>query len=300
MRAFAGTFHRNRRGDWVKCVTEGGKPCSRHSGGEHIRGADLEEALENLHANDDVHGLQKNGTLIHHVSSDTTVESLAQQIFPDTPSAIDISHELLDDAERAFNAMTDTQVQSVSDYTDSMFTTANKYLNTNVDTGRKTMDAQTYSEVYGDYHSLEGYVDNLHEAIGKSEAPRDMLVYRSRFMGSMSSRSKEEESYYDAIEYGDDSIVRANFNSTSADADNDVSNGADDASRTQYIIKVPAGTNGLYIRDHSYHPDENEYLIDRGYRYRIVGIYERGTLDAEEGTWDIAPIIALEIMPRSS
>ena len=53
MRKFAGTFHRNAHGDWVKCMTEGGMPCSRHAGGEHIAGADLESALATLHEDDD-------------------------------------------------------------------------------------------------------------------------------------------------------------------------------------------------------------------------------------------------------
>ena len=53
MKKFAGTFHQNVGGDWVKCITEGGKPCSLHAGGEHIKGADLETALAAMHEDDD-------------------------------------------------------------------------------------------------------------------------------------------------------------------------------------------------------------------------------------------------------
>ena len=132
-----------------------------------------------------------------------------------------------------------------------------------------------------------------------------MVVYRTRFMSGNSGRSREEMACYEALNDGDGMMVRTNFNSTSIDCDNaGIGNGLSGLPvecRTQYVIKVPKGTPGMYVNDYSYHRDEYEFLMDRGMRYRVVGIYERGVLYDGDGheSWDVPPIIALEVVPPS-
>ena len=296
MRTFAGTFHRNRHGDWVKCMTEGGRPCSRHAGGGHIAGADLEAALATLHEDDAV-GMSL--APIDHVRCSVKASDIAGEVFPDTVSGDAMTHDLLEMMKASVDSMDPVDFEAMVEYTDSMFSTTTRYLSGDGVDSSKSMDDETRLAVYGDYHDLDGFVGAVHRAVSGCEAPHDMVVYRTRFMSGASGRSREEMACYEALNDGDGMMVRTNFNSTSIDCDNAaIGNGLSGLpveGRTQYVIKVPKGTRGAYLEPYSYHGDEHEFLIDKGYSYKVVGIYERGTLD--DGDWDYAPIIALEIVP---
>lgn len=201
------------------------------------------------------------------------------------------------------DSMDPVDFEAMVEYTDSMFSTTTRYLSGDGVDSSKSMDDETRLAVYGDYHDLDGFVGSVHRAVSGCEAPHDMVVYRTRFMSGSSGRSREEMACYEALQDGDGMMMKTNFNSTSIDHDNAGINNALFAlpveGRTQYVIKVPKGTKGAYLEPYSYHEDEHEFLIDKGYSYKVVGIYERGTLDDEDsGDWDYAPIIALEIVPR--
>jgi hypothetical protein len=290
MRAFAGTFHRNRQGDWVKCITEGGKPCSRHCGGEHVKGADLEEALASYYDSRAPHGLHV-GTdaIIHHVDASQDVADIARLAFPDTPLSDDDT-ALSDSADEAWNAMTPDERNAVLDYTDAMYKPVTEYL-CNPDAAK---DAR-----------LDEYVDTLHSALDRNSLSSDGIVFRRRFAGrdGLGERDIEERSCYDAVR--DDGVTtKPNFSSTTTRpyAIGVGSHDDDHANATSYVIKVPKGTNGMYVNNYSYHRDEYEFLLNDHTRYRVVGIYERGTLHTdEEGreSWDVPPIIALEALPAA-
>lgn len=72
-----------------------------------------------------------------------------------------------------------------------------------------------------------------------------------------------------------------------------------------YIIKIPKGTRGLDVSHHSAHSTENEFIIDKGYQFKVVGIYEFSKLSKDpindgETRWVLhPPVIALELIQSS-
>lgn len=431
MKKFAGTFHQNKQGDWVKCITEGGKPCSRHASGEHIKGTNLEEALETLHEDDDfglgdslptvssipvhipamastddepavekhheptetqvpkkddkpveeavkpakkpqkktlhkkspkkpaisknkaqsidynpssvkvdpkkhqemldamieeekkhyhpygevphkakkgmleyktgavrekhyqqfVHEIDKNKPIditsspVYHLNSKATIDSVSREMFPGVRPSSDMSFYLENKCEEAWKKMNGDQMTALSDYTSSSYQKINEHLMGKL-------------KHYDDMKSLEQSISNMHEGLEKSVTDEDMLVYRRRFMGSSSYRSSEELTFYEAVAHGDGTLTRANFCSTTI-APVGMGVGTSSGNDTAYIIKVPKGTHGIYIKNHSYHNNEKEFILDKGLKYKVVGIYERGTLKTygDNKSWTEPPIIALEIIP---
>lgn len=436
MKKFAGTFHQNNQGDWVKCITDGGKPCSRHASGEHIKGANLEEALEALHEDDDfglsdsipstpsTSGLHafiptlapkpkepddknheptetqipkkddkpvaeavkppkkpkktlhkkspkkpaiskskaqgvdydpssvkvdpkkhqemldamieeekghyhtytgaphkaKKGILeykspvsrdkhyqklmkemdkkkpisidsssVYHNDSNATIYSVSNEMFPGVKPSTEMSHHLSEKCEEAWATMTTEQQDAIVSYTGSSYGSINKHL-----LGKAT-------HCY-DIESLEKSINDMHEGLKKSVTDEDMLVYRRRYLGSGPYRSSEELTFYDAVAHDDGTLTRADFCSTTISPD---SIGVKEASGndTSYVIKVPKGTSGIYINDHSEQSSEREFILDKGLKYRVVGIYERGKLQTTSNghqKWHKPPIIALEVVPDNA
>jgi hypothetical protein len=307
MRAFAGTFHRNKKGDWVKCVTEGGRPCSRHCGGEHIKGANLEEALKNLHADDEFglssvdSSVEPTGNVIHH-DEHATLDSVRGTMFPGVPSSNDLTDGLQRQFDEMWDGLTPEARDDISFYTLDGFEDINDYLRASDAHERHRME-DTYNDVF--HESLESKVDNIHEAISNVRTKRDMVVYRCRFVGKddsingllLNGRSGEEKACYDAL--SDDGVfMKTNFGSTTTDGGGMKDNWHLSDRSTQYVIKVPKGSPGIYVESMSNVKGEREFLMDCNTKYRVVGIYERGHLNdgPDDDNWDKAPIVALEVV----
>jgi G:T/U-mismatch repair DNA glycosylase len=407
MKKFAGTFHQNKQGDWVKCITEGGKPCSRHASGEHIKGTNLEEALETLHEDDDfgledslpsvvehaynkpesstvessvkeekqpakkpkkktlhkeksqkkpaiskntgmnsisslkvdpkkhqemldelieedsarqpgtTHHMGKKGMLeyktsgvrekhyqnlmravdmnkpsgikssaLYHMDKNATIESVSHEIFPDVQETSSIKAHLEQQSAETWEKMTKDERKAIHSYTGNHYSSMNSRLMNGT------------SSDFVDMEELDKSINDMEEGLKKSVTDEDMLVYRCRFMNKHDGRSLEETAYYDAVSHGDGSLTRANFCSTtlSPSAETIGYEGFDNA----YVIKVPKGTHGFYVNERSYHESEDEFILDKGLKYKVVGIYERSELQTNEygvQKWFKAPIIALEIVP---
>jgi hypothetical protein len=295
MKSFAGTFHQNKQGDWVKCITEGGKPCSRHSGGEHIRGADLEEALENLHA-DDGFGMDDDTTTTTHEREKPVITRIVYDpddsyekrmtdfrnevtnVFPDFKET-DISH--IGGSNEDWYAMDTKSQMSIIDYTGSLY----KRITARLLRGRKKVA------------KIDATIDSIHQGIQKCRTHEDMFVFRNILVNG-SLRSVEERQYYDALEHGEDTIIRTNFTSTSASIGFSGHTGR--RNNTDYVIRVPKGTPAVYIGGHSHYSGEYELLIDKDTKYRIAGICERGDIErnhsGQERWKGAAPIIMLEVV----
>lgn len=294
MRKFAGTFHRNGHDEWVACMTEDGRPCSRHAGGEHIKGATLEDALTAYYATIFTGGYHEDmdaADYIHIVDADVDIHDVARMAFPEVERSDDDTG-LSRAADEAWNGMDDDQRGAVLDYTDHMFEPVSRYL--------------TQSDERPDA-AMDGYIHTLHTALDSCSTDDDMVVYRRRFSSHDHERERDAEELlmYDAIEHGDGTVVKTNFNSTTTRPDAigvGAVGGNAKSNDTAYVIRIPKGTSGMYVNDYSYHRDEYEFLVDKGMRYRVVGIYERGVLyDDGDGheSWDVPPIIALEVVPPS-
>ena len=301
MRKFAGTFHLSVSGDWVKCITEGGRPCSLHAGGEHIAGADLETALAALHEDDDfgmsalVDDAQSCSHDVIHHDEYATLASVASRFFPGVPSSGDIIEDLVSDFHEVWASTPTSFHESIRDYTASMYEDMNHYLMMD-DEHKKAYDA-VFQEL--DSISLDQKVSDMHEGISAASTSRDMLVYRCRYSAGipLSSRSGEEKACYDALDNGG-VFMKSNFGSTTTNYENMSSTWDLEDDATRYVIKVPKGSKGLYIDTVSQNRGEREFILDSNTKYRVVGIMERGSIpsDSKSGNWDKAPIIALEVV----
>jgi hypothetical protein len=222
---------------------------------------------------------------VYHLNSEATIDSVSQEMFPGVKSSSDMSSYLENQCEEAWKKMNGDQMNALMSYTGSSYQKINEHL-----IGKL--------KHYNDMKSLEQSITNMHEGLEKSVTDQDMLVYRRRFMGSSSYRSSEELTFYDAVDHGDGTLTRANFCSTTIAPDG-IGVGTSSGNDTAYIIKVPKGTNGIYIKNHSYHDIEKEFILDKGLKYKVMGIYERGTLKTygDNKSWTKPPIIALEILP---
>lgn len=136
---------------------------------------------------------------------------------------------------------------------------------------------------------------------------KDTIVFRSRYCkeNSKIKRGGEEKAFYQAvansIKNGNESIItRPDFMSTTWDVPDDFVD-----NECCYIIKIPKGTRGLDVSHHSAHSTENELIIDKGYQFKVVGIYEFSKLSKDmindgETRWSKhPPVIALELIPSS-
>ena len=277
-------------------------PCSRHAGGEHIAGADLETALATLHEDDDF-GMSavaddvlscSRDDVIHH-DGHATLASVASRFFPGVPSSGDMIDDLIGDFHKVWDSTPMSFHESIKDYTASMYEDMNHYLMMD-DEHRKAFDAM-FREL--DSTSLDQKVSDMHQGISAASTSRDMLVYRCRYSAGipLSSRSGEEQACYDALDDGG-VFMKQNFGSTTTDYEHmsSIWDLEDDA--TRYVIKVPKGSKGLYVDTVSANAGEHEFILDSNTRYRVVGIVERGSIpsDGGSGNWDKAPIIALEVV----
>jgi hypothetical protein len=223
---------------------------------------------------------------VYHNDSNATIHSVSNEMFPGVKSSTGMWHHLSEKCDEAWATMTTRQRDAITDYTGLSYDSINKHL-IGKDTG------------YYDIESLEESINDMHEGLKKSVTDEDMLVYRRRYLGSGPYRSSEEITFYDAVAHGDGVLTRANFCSATIAPD---SIGVAQASGndTSYVIKVPKGTSGIYINDHSRNGNEREFILDKGLKYRVVGIYERGKLQTTSTghqQWHKPPIIALEVVP---
>lgn len=282
MRTFAGTFHRNGRGDWVKCMTEGGKPCSRHAGGEHISGRSLEEALSN-NDHTTVMGMSVQPDIMQRIPRQWGITQVAACAFHDYDDSWARQRRIISASEAQWVALSEDEQQAITDYTGSSF----KSMTRRIVHGR------------GAASRIDERIRVLHHALRSCAASEDIYAYRRwiPWIG-VDQRSDEERMFYDAVSRGDDGMVKRNFTSTSLSSNYVSDNGCVDGSNeTSYVIKVRKGTPGLYVGGHSPYGNESEMLLDGGMGFHIVGIYERGILvhDGDHERWSGgAPVIALE------
>lgn len=236
--------------------------------------------------------------LFHKMPANKTTAELARELYPDCKHAddADIQKDLAMRTEDIYaTELDDKEKNSLYDYTDEYYEVVNSVL-------RDTADADDYG--YDSYY-VDDTISNMSTAMSKSDVLRhDTVFYRRRFMpeGDFGSRGGEEKSYYHAVadamnaDNVDNAVIsRSNFLSTSTQ---DILCNSKTHAEPQYIIKAPAGTRGLLMVNGA-HPEEHEFLIDKGYDYRIAGIYEPGKLKESNSkmVFDKCPVIVLEVIP---
>lgn len=341
MRKPAGTFYEGKDGKPHPCMTEDGKPCSKHAGSEHI-GTTYDEAEQYIQrkysdtvfigmsslnpmfsdrTNNNDESFKMTDMMIRReklnndgnmpicmkIPVDYPAERISRIMFQSTPDARSMENELMDSANASWKSMTEHEKDSIRAYCSDAYEAMNAYQRGD-DGIRADIDNDEFVKAdlknYG-FRTVKGAISTMSRALRKTSTDTDTIVYRSRFTeASSGGRDMEERTFYDAgmnaLETGEQAIIRkAGFSSTTTDLKSlfsGLGTPSDTPHNVKYVIKVPAGTHGMYVGGLSTNHEEKEFLMNKGMKYRIAGIFERGTYDDYENDWDAAPIIALEIM----
>lgn len=315
----AGTWYEGKDGKPHPCMTENGKPCSKHAKNQHI-GNSYEEAEQAIQAkyNADMNsmgtGLTSEQTAMltsilndaKHDSNDRIESILGEPVehigsipvyedkhaSPDGVAALYYPHvkdgtvhvdslrSIADDA-----SMNDDESHGVRQYTGYGAYDMNRVLR-----GDEMMD-HSPDEQGGVVHDLNSLTDLL----DRTESPDDMIVYRQeRFM---EGDSPEYKAIVNACnENNDDMYDKHDFTSTTINGGN--RRGMEESTGcVDYVIMIPKGTHGMLVDSQSYHADEQEFLVQQGQSYKVKAIVNRGSgyrLNQRK------PIVIMEAVPAES
>lgn len=211
-------------------------------------------------------------------------------------------------SEEVFDTTTKEEKTAIHDFTSVDFSNINKALR-DKDYFKKIGGPKEENELIRE--NINNHIRNISNVMHRKETSnvinKDTIVFRSRYCkeNNKVKRGGEEKAYYnavaDSIKNGNESIItRPDFMSTTWDVPDDFVD-----NECCYIIKIPKGTRGLDVSHHSAHSTENELIIDKGYQFKVVGIYEFSKLSKDpindgETRWALhPPVIALELIPSS-
>lgn len=211
-------------------------------------------------------------------------------------------------SEDVFDTTTKEEKTAIHDFTSVDFSNINKALR-DKDYFNKIGGSKEENELIR--KNINNHIKNISNVMHRKETSnvinKDTIVFRSRYCkeNNKVKRGGEEKAYYNAvansIKNGNESIItRPDFMSTTWDVPDDFVD-----NECCYIIKIPKGTRGLDVSHHSAHSTENELIIDKGYQFKVVGIYEFSKLSKDpindgETRWVLhPPVIALELIPSS-
>ena len=280
------------------------------------------------------HGLYVyDSPLFHRVDSKTTPYQLAAQVFPDAVKAQDIGGELWERSNDVYDGLNASMKAAFKTYTNTKFKDINRAMR-GVD---MINDKNTLSKI----KLMKRAMTKTEGILQKDTVFYRRRFIPENDNDSYYERGKEELSFYRAVaaamnDYQNNKDAHVNNNagmneagshdsssSSSAYAHKTGSSDAPIVSRPNFlstsagglyydsgwhgycsfIIKAPAGTRGMYMVD-SRHGTEREFLIDGGYDYKVVGIYETGNMikraSDDSFYFPNKPVIALEIVPRES
>lgn len=212
-------------------------------------------------------------------------------------------------SEDVFDTTTKEEKTAIHDFTSVDFSNINKALR-DKDYFNKIGGPKEENELIRE--NINNHIRNISNVMHRKETSnvinKDTIVFRSRYCkeNNKVKRGGEEKAYYnavaDSIKNGNESIItRPDFMSTTWDVPDDFVD-----NECCYIIKIPKGTRGLDVSHHSAHSTENELIIDKGYQFKVVGIYEFSKLSKDpindgETRWSKhPPVIALELIPSAA
>lgn len=221
-------------------------------------------------------------------------------------------------SEEVFDTTTKEEKTAIHDFTSVDFSNINKYLRDKdyfnkfkKIGGSKGENELIIKSINNQIKNVNNHIRNISNVMHRKETSnvinKDTIVFRSRYCkeNNKIKRGGEEKTYYNAvansIKNGNESIItRPDFMSTTWDVPDDFVD-----NECCYIIKIPKGTRGLDVSHHSAHSTENELIIDKGYQFKVVGIYEFSKLSKDpindgETRWVLhPPVIALELITSS-
>lgn len=152
---------------------------------------------------------------------------------------------ILNEQEKTMPKLNKTQLRAIEHYTEGFYNTVNNYLR-----GEKIM--------FGTKHQAEKLIKNLDEIMSDSKPLSfDLHLFRTEW-----SNNNYNPFYAKGEKIKFDSFLSTSISKQGAKAGN-----------IYYEITVPKGkTAGFYIGDNSGHPNEMEYLLNRGLEFEVTDV----------------------------
>ena len=237
----------------------------------------------------------RDNPLVFNVDSKVNTQELAHAIFKGADFGDEHYKELIQRSNEAWDSMTSDEQDAIYQYTGSAYSSMNKAL---------------YKKNYKAEKSLKKIAD-MSSGLAKTEnvCQHDTVLYRRRFLKEQDgeyTRSREETAAFQALarvtgkKTAKPTFTRANYMST---ANRGFNNSYHD--QVRYIISIPKGTHGISVEEHSIHSSEDEFIIDKGYDYEVVGVFQTSEIRKHSNgitNWETgcSPIIALRVIPKKN
>ena len=239
----------------------------------------------------------RDNPLVFNVDSKVNTQELAHAVFKGADFGDEHYNELIQRSNEAWDSMTSDEQAAIYQYTGSAYSSMNKAL---------------YKKGYNSakYNTTKMIAD-MSSGLSKTEnvCQHDTVLYRKRFMKEQDgeyTRSREETAVFQALarvtgkKTAKPTFTRANYMSTANRGFND--NYHD---QVRYIISIPKGTHGISVEEHSIHSIEDEFIIDKGYDYEVVGVFQTSEIRKHSNgitNWETgcSPIIALRAIPKKN
>ncbi len=121
---------------------------------------------------------------------------------------------------------------------------------------------------------IQEHIDNIQSAIDKFDLQNDLLAFRGLNKLEFDMIDVGEQITKSFLQFKSTTLsndVAKDFSSMSA-----IDSGQDPFDNRRYglIVNVPKGANGAYIKHLSDAPNENEFLLNKGVSYKVIGKYK--------------------------
>ena len=239
----------------------------------------------------------RDNPLVFNVDSKVNTQELAHAVFKGADFGDEHYNELIQRSNEAWDSMTSDEQAAIYQYTGSAYSSMNKALY------KKNYKSEKYDTTK--------MIADMSSGLSKTEnvCQHDTVLYRKRFMKEQDgeyTRSREETAVFQALarvtgkKTAKPTFTRANYMSTANRGFND--NYHD---QVRYIISIPKGTHGISVEEHSIHSIEDEFIIDKGYNYEVVGVFQTSEIRKHSNgitNWETgcSPIIALRVIPKKN
>ena len=238
----------------------------------------------------------RDNPLVFNVDSKVNTQELAHAIFKGADFGDEHYKELIQRSNEAWDSMTSDEQDAIYQYTGSAYSSMNKALY------KKNHKSAQYD--------TKKKIADMSSGLAKTEnvCQHDTVLYRRRFLNEQdgNTRSREETAAFQALarvtgkKTAKPTFTRANYMST---ANRGFNNSYHD--QVRYIISIPKGTHGISVEEHSSHSSEDEFIIDKGYDYEVVGVFQTSEIRKHSNgitNWETgcSPIIALRVIPKKN
>lgn len=239
----------------------------------------------------------RDNPLVFNVDSKVNTQELAHAVFKGADFGDEHYKEFIQRSNEAWDSMTSDEKDAIYQYTDTAYSSMNKALY------KKNHKSAQYD--------TKKKIADMSSGLAKTEnvCQHDTVLYRRRFLQEQDgeyTRSREETAVFQALarvtgkKTAKPTFTRANYMST---ANRGFNNSYHD--QVRYIISIPKGTHGISVEEHSSHSSEDEFIIDKGYDYEVVGVFQTSEIRKHSNgitNWETgcSPIIALRVIPKKN